>query len=65
MRNPRSAYVRRKQARKPCLHCGSTDVIPYISELPVSFSCRSCKERYFALGGWPKDVGGTYGAYTV
>ena len=63
-RNPKSAYVRRKRSRKPCIHCGSTAVIPmFWSDMPILFSCVGCAERYFASEGDPAMVGGIYGAY--
>lgn len=56
MRNPRSRYVRMKQARKACLHCGSTDVRAFLS---TQFRCRTCAHRR-----WNEGRGGAYGAYT-
>ena len=42
-RNPRSRYVRMKQARKECPCCGSADVLAFNDFVGgMSFECRRC-----------------------
>lgn len=40
----RRGYVTRKQARKPCVHCGGTDVQAKITEVGTRFVCRASWE---------------------
>jgi len=63
MRKPRSSYVRRKQARKPCLHCGSTNVVAMSWEAGPMFTCLDCLDAYWKSEGRPEMVGGVYAAY--
>lgn len=52
MRNPRSFYVRRKQAKKPCQGCGSSDIEALVCGAGAIFRCRSC------LGSWAPGIRG-------
>lgn len=52
MKNPRSAYVRRKQAKKECQGCGSSDVKATVYGSGVFFRCRSCN------GSWMPGIRG-------
>ena len=43
MRNPRSAYVRRKQAKGACPGCGWSNVEAIVYGAGTWFRCRACK----------------------